>query len=42
MKRMKFLIVALLISCFIVMASAIDAGKETERIEKSSGGAERF
>jgi lipid-binding SYLF domain-containing protein len=37
MKTMKFLIAPLLISCFIVMASAIDAGKETERIEKSTG-----
>jgi lipid-binding SYLF domain-containing protein len=36
MKRIKFLMLPMLISCFIVLASATDAGKETERIQKSS------
>lgn len=37
MKTLKVLIAPMLISCFLVLVSATDAGKETERIEKSTG-----
>lgn len=37
MKTLKTVILPLLLSCFIVMTSATDAGKETERIQKSTG-----
>lgn len=36
MRKIKFLILPMLVSCFIVLASATDAGKETERIQKST------
>jgi lipid-binding SYLF domain-containing protein len=36
MKTIKLLALPMLITCFIVLASATDVSKETERIEKSS------
>jgi len=36
MKKIKFLILPMLLSCFLVLSSATDAGKETERIQKSA------
>jgi lipid-binding SYLF domain-containing protein len=36
MKTIKLLIMPMLLTCFIVLTSATDAGKETERIQKSA------
>jgi lipid-binding SYLF domain-containing protein len=36
MKTLKSLIVPVMLSCFMVLASATDASKETERLEKST------
>jgi lipid-binding SYLF domain-containing protein len=36
MKKIKFVILPLLLSCFIILSSAVDAGKETERVQKST------
>ncbi|MES2278687.1 MAG: lipid-binding SYLF domain-containing protein [Bacteroidota bacterium] len=37
MKTIKILILPMLLTCFMVLTSATDAGKETERIQKSTG-----
>jgi lipid-binding SYLF domain-containing protein len=37
MKTIKLLIMPMLLTCFIVLTSATDAGKEIERIQKSAG-----
>lgn len=36
MKTLKLLVLPVMLTCFIMLTSAVDAGKETERIQKST------